>query len=44
MIEALDARDGPRLAAILRAHVLSKCACVLAQKALAQEALRATAD
>jgi DNA-binding GntR family transcriptional regulator len=35
MIEALDARDGARLAAILRAHVLSKCACVLAQKAVA---------
>jgi len=38
MIEALDARDGPRLAAILRAHVLNKCACVLAHKALANEA------
>ena len=34
MIEALDARDGARLAAILRAHVLKKCACVLAQRAL----------
>jgi DNA-binding GntR family transcriptional regulator len=38
MIEALDARDGARLAAILRTHVLAKCACVLAQRALAQEA------
>jgi DNA-binding GntR family transcriptional regulator len=34
MIEALDARDGARLAATLRQHVLKKCACVLAQKAL----------
>lgn len=34
MIEALDARDGPRLRAILREHVLKKCASVLAQKAL----------
>jgi len=38
MIEALDARDGARLAAILRTHVLAKCACVLAQRALANEA------
>jgi len=38
MIEALDARDGPRLGTILRAHVLTKCACVLAQRALANEA------
>jgi DNA-binding GntR family transcriptional regulator len=38
MIEALDARDGPRLGTILRAHVLKKCACVLAQRALANEA------
>lgn len=37
MIEALDARDGPRLAAILKAHVLTKCACVLAQRAVANE-------
>jgi DNA-binding GntR family transcriptional regulator len=34
MIEALDARDGARLHAILREHVLKKCACVLAQRAL----------
>ena len=38
MIEALDARDGARLAGILRAHVLTKCACVMAQRALANEA------
>ena len=46
MIEALDARDGARLAAILRAHVLNKCACVLAQRALANEArsLQAATD
>ena len=37
MIEALDARDGPRLAAILRAHLLAKCACVLAEWARANE-------
>jgi DNA-binding GntR family transcriptional regulator len=43
MIEALDARDGPRLAAILRAHVLSKCACVLAQRTLANESRSASA-
>lgn len=37
MIEALDARDGPRLAAVLRAHVLKKCACVLALQAVEAE-------
>jgi len=30
MIDALERRDGPRLAAVLRAHVLAKCATVLA--------------
>jgi DNA-binding GntR family transcriptional regulator len=34
MVDALDARDGARLARILREHVLKKCACGLAQKAL----------
>jgi DNA-binding GntR family transcriptional regulator len=38
MIEALDARDGARLSRILRAHVLAKCASVLAQQAVAAEA------
>lgn len=38
MIEALDARDGARLARVLRAHVLAKCASVLAQQAVAAEA------
>jgi DNA-binding GntR family transcriptional regulator len=38
MIDALDARDGARLAKILRAHVLAKCACVLAEQAVAAEA------
>jgi DNA-binding GntR family transcriptional regulator len=37
MIEALDARDGPRLAAVLKAHVLQKCASVLAQQAVEAE-------
>jgi DNA-binding GntR family transcriptional regulator len=35
MIEALDARDGRRLAAILKVHVLNKRDCVLAQMAVA---------
>lgn len=34
MIEALDARDGPRLAAELKAHVQAKCAAVLALEAV----------
>jgi len=34
MVEALEQRDGPRLAAVLRAHVLSKCATVLALQAV----------
>ena len=38
MIEALEARDGARLAKILKAHVLAKCASVLAQQAVAAEA------
>jgi len=38
MIEALDARDGARLARVLRRHVLAKCASVLAQQAVAAEA------
>jgi len=29
MVDALDARDGDRLAAILRAHLLKKCDAVL---------------
>jgi DNA-binding GntR family transcriptional regulator len=33
MIVALEARDGPRLAAVLRAHVQAKCAAVLALEA-----------
>lgn len=39
MIEALDARDGARLARVLKTHVLAKCASVLAQQAVAAEAL-----
>ena len=39
MIAALEARDGPRLAGILKAHVLAKCASVLAQQAVANEAV-----
>jgi DNA-binding GntR family transcriptional regulator len=39
MIEALDARDGARLGAILKAHVLAKCASVLALQAVAAEAI-----
>jgi DNA-binding GntR family transcriptional regulator len=35
MIEALDARDGRRLAGILKVHVLNKRDCVLAQMAVA---------
>ena len=38
MIEALDARDGALLAKVLRAHVLAKCASVLAQQAVAAQA------
>ena len=38
MIEALDARDGASLARVLRAHVLAKCASVLAQQAVAAQA------
>src|SRR4051794_18062538 len=38
MIEALDARDGARLAKVLRTHVLAKCASVLAQQAVAAQA------
>lgn len=30
MLDALEARDGPRLAAVLKAHVQAKCAAVLA--------------
>jgi len=37
MIEALDARDGRRLAGILKVHVLNKRDCVLAQIAVAAE-------
>jgi DNA-binding GntR family transcriptional regulator len=33
MIAALEARDGPRLAAVLKAHVQDKCAAVLALQA-----------
>jgi len=29
MLAALDARDGPRLAALLRAHLRQKCEAVL---------------
>ncbi len=42
MIEALDARDGPRLAKVLRSHVLAKCASVLAQQAMAVESRAAS--
>jgi DNA-binding GntR family transcriptional regulator len=38
MVEALAARDGARLASILRAHVLAKCASVLALQVVAAEA------
>ena len=38
MIDALDARDGRRLAGILKVHVLKKCDSVLAQLAIANEA------
>jgi DNA-binding GntR family transcriptional regulator len=38
MIDALDDRDGPRLAAILKAHVLAKCASVLALQMVENEA------
>ncbi|MFO1324317.1 MAG: GntR family transcriptional regulator [Burkholderiales bacterium] len=38
MIEALDARDGARLAKVLKNHVLAKCACVLALQAVEAEA------
>lgn len=44
MIEALDARDGARLASILRAHVLTKCACVLAELAVAHEVQATPSD
>ena len=37
MIEALDARDGPTLASVLKAHVLAKCASVLALQAVEAE-------
>jgi len=40
MIAALDARDGPRLARILRNHVLAKCASVLALQAVEAEQRR----
>jgi DNA-binding GntR family transcriptional regulator len=39
MIEALEARDGARLGVILRAHVLAKCASVLALQAVEAEAV-----
>lgn len=39
MVEALDARDGARLGAILKTHVLAKCASVLALQAVAAEAI-----
>ena len=38
MIEALEARDGRRLADILKAHVLKKCDTVLTQMAVADQA------
>jgi DNA-binding GntR family transcriptional regulator len=38
MVEALEARDGARLASVLKAHVLAKCASVLALQAVAAEA------
>jgi DNA-binding GntR family transcriptional regulator len=39
MVEALEAREGARLGAILRAHVLAKCASVLALQAVEAEAV-----
>jgi len=38
MVAALEARDGPRLAAVLKAHVQAKCAAVLALQAAAEQA------
>jgi len=40
MVEALEARDGARLARVLRKHVLAKCASVLARQAVEAEQLR----
>lgn len=38
MVAALEARDGPRLAAVLKAHVQAKCAAVLALQGVADQA------
>jgi DNA-binding GntR family transcriptional regulator len=43
MVEALEARDGARLGAILRNHLHEKCQAVLEGRRLEREALDAEA-
>jgi hypothetical protein len=38
MVEALEARDGPRLATILRSHLTEKCQAVLEGRRAEREA------